>query len=55
MSVLLFERVFHAGPEDLHDLGRIKIVVFDAAQEITALSRGADAQRVGRVDCWMCS
>jgi len=41
--------VFHARPEDLHDLGRIKILVFDAAQEITALGRGANAQRVRRV------
>src|SRR6202166_189452 len=41
--------VFHARPRDLHGLGRIKIVVFDAAQEITALGRGANAQRVRRV------
>ena len=41
--------VFHARPPDLHDLGRIKIVVFDAAHEITALVRGANAQRVRRV------
>src|SRR5450755_1382448 len=41
--------VFHARPGDLHDLGRIKIVVFDAAQEITALGGGANAQRVRRV------
>src|SRR4029077_3447824 len=41
--------VFHTRPVDLHDLGRIKILVFDAAQEITALGRGANAQRVRRV------
>src|ERR1700688_2027733 len=41
--------VFHARPGDLHDLGRIKIFVFDAAQEITALGGGANAQRVRRV------
>src|SRR6202043_2874383 len=41
--------IFHARPGDLHDLGTIKIVVFDAAQEITALGRGANAQRVRRV------
>src|SRR5208283_1824221 len=43
------EGVFHARPPDLHDLGRVKIVVFDAAQEITALGRGANAQRLRRV------
>src|ERR1700722_2038961 len=41
--------VFHTRPRDLHGLGRIKIVVFDAAQEITALGRGANAQRVRRL------
>src|SRR6202043_1063969 len=41
--------VFHARPGDLHDLGRIEILVLDAAQEITALGRGANAQRVRRV------
>src|SRR6202041_3050466 len=42
--------VFHARPPDLHDLGTIKIVVFDAAQEIAALGRSADAQRVRRIE-----
>ncbi len=43
------EGVFHARPPDLHDFGRVKILVFDAAQEITALGRGANAQRLRRV------
>src|SRR5580704_6771299 len=47
---LAIERVFHTGPHDLDLLGRIKIVVFDAAQEITALGRGANAQRVAWVN-----
>src|SRR5580658_4376689 len=42
--------VFHARPPDLHDLGRIEIVVFDAAQEVIALGQGANAQRVRRVN-----
>src|SRR6202043_2553919 len=42
--------VFHARPGDLHELGRIKIVVLDAAQEITALGGGANAQRIRRVE-----
>src|SRR5580700_5426938 len=29
-------RVFYARPPDLHDLGRIKIVVFDDAHDVTA-------------------
>src|SRR5277367_1380797 len=41
--------VLHARPPDLHQLLRIKIVIFDSAQDITALIRGANAQRVGRV------
>src|ERR1700678_1962951 len=35
--------VFQARPPDLHVLGRIKIVVFDAAHEITTLVQGANA------------
>ena len=49
MSVFLSVGVLHARPPDLHDLGGIKIVVFDAAHEITALIQGANAQRVLRV------
>ena len=49
MSVLLSIGVLRARPPDLHGLGRIKIVVFDAAHDITALVRGANAQRVLRV------
>src|SRR5271170_2729966 len=41
--------VLHARPPDIHQLFRIKIVVFDPAHEITALVRGANAQRVLRV------
>src|ERR1700735_935310 len=41
--------VFHARPPDLHQLFRIKIVVFDPAHDVTALVRGANAQRVLRV------
>src|SRR5271154_843928 len=41
--------VFCARPPDLHSLGSIKIVVFDAAQAISALGRGANAQRIRRV------
>src|SRR5580700_11559654 len=46
---LAVEGVFHTCPGDLHDLGRIEVVVFDAAQDITALGRGANAQRIRRV------
>jgi hypothetical protein len=35
--------------ENEHDLGRIEILVFDAAQEIAALGRSANAQGVRRV------
>src|ERR1700688_1451557 len=35
--------VLHAAPPDLHQLFRIKIVVFDPAHEVTALVRGANA------------
>ena len=49
MSVLLSVGVFRARPPDLHQLFRIKIVVFDPAHDITALVRGANAQRVRRV------
>ena len=38
--------VFDARPPDLHDLRRIQVVVFHAAQEITTLVRGTHAQRV---------
>src|SRR3984885_1006822 len=41
--------VLHARPPDLHQLFRIKIVVFDPAHEITALVRSANAQRFRRV------
>src|SRR5271163_5358008 len=41
--------VFHARPPDVQQPLRIKIVVFDAAQDIAALVRGANAQRVRRV------
>src|ERR1700728_4756394 len=41
--------VLHARPPDLHQLFRIKIVVFDPAHVITALVRGADAQWICRV------
>src|SRR5271170_5539193 len=41
--------VLHARPPDLHQLFRIKIVVFDAAHDVTALVRGANAQGVRRV------
>src|SRR5208282_424000 len=40
------ESVFQARPPNLHVLGRIQIVVFDAAHDITALVQGANAQRV---------
>jgi len=41
--------VLRARPPDVHQLLRIKILVFDPAHEITALVRGAHAQRVRRV------
>src|ERR1039457_7516348 len=41
--------VLRARPPDLHQLLRIKIVVFDPAHDITALVRGANAQRVRRL------
>src|SRR5271170_301816 len=41
--------VLHARPPKIQQPFRIKIVVFDPAQDIAALVRGANAQRVPRV------
>ena len=43
------DRVFRTRPPHLHPFGSIQIVVFDPAEEITALGRGANPQRVCRV------
>src|SRR5271168_2218170 len=41
--------VLYAGPPDIHQPFSIKIVVFDAAHDVTALVRGANAQRIRRI------
>src|SRR5580692_7006617 len=41
--------VLRACPPDLHQLFRIKIVVFDAAHDVPALVRGTNTQRVRRI------